>query len=433
MIGAILTAIAGLFIWVLTYIVFQYYKKEYCLYDIEDLKEEITYSGTHYLGILAVYLALYMFYILTVWGILESLPNDKKYVYFISGFLSVLVSLGLIGFPLVRYCKLLRMIYNIKERELPSDTKERLVKLVSHIIAQDSYSHSMKYLQECTKKYSYGEFIRDFAEKTAIKPEQLDTTIRSIITQSTGSVFYCVLADDSYYTRDYQDQAITELSTQTKDLIKYFLSFDTGLRKNVVSRIFSEEAECTGHTEIRNIYIKNVERSMTLFQYLCVNYIMMVKTYLLLYNKTVVKDKIQQFLYNIDYVLSIGGMDSERKDKKNTLYFSYPDDKGVNSIIQTSDELLIRIALTDFENRLSTLNAAHRSGQHYQCIMMDDKDDSLEMILRGLKLTPVKAVTALDLIIIYINGLSKSELKEKTRVFVVRKLIDLETKIKKIK
>lgn len=431
--GAVITAVTGVLTWAMTNVVFQYYKKEYRLYDIDDLKNELTHSGKQYIFILAVYLGLYGFYIYTLWTLQGAVANEEKGMYFICGALSILVSLTLIGFPLVHYCRLLRMTYNIQERTLPFDTKERLVKLVSHIISQDSYSHSMKYLQECTKKYPYGEFIKDFAEKTAIKPEDLDTTIRTIITQSTGAVFYCVLADESYYAKDHNDILNSQLSEQTKELIKYFLSFETGIRKNVVSRIFSEEAQCCGQTEVGDIYIKDENKSMILFQYLCINYITMVNTYLLLYNKDVVKDNIQQFLYNIDYVLSIGGIDSEMKDKKNTLYFSYPNDKGINSIIQTSDELLIRIALTDFEKRLSTLDLSQRRGQHYQCIMMDDKDTSLKMILRALKLSPAKAVTALGLVIIYIHSISESDLKEEVKLFVVRKLIDLKTKITRFK
>lgn len=433
MISALITALVSIFLWVMTYVILQHYKKEYRWYDIEDLKKEMTYFGKFFLGFLSLYSALYAFYMYTMWKLLDMVTDDNKNMYFMCGTLSVLICVGLIGFPLVHYCRLLRMTHNIKERQLPADTKEKLVELVSHIISQESYAHSMKYLQECTKKYSYTEFIRDFAEKTAIRPEQLDTTIRSIITQSTGSVFYCVLADDSYYAKDHKDFLNDELSIQTKELIKYFLSFEKGIRKNMVSRIFSEEAECCGQTEMGNIYIKDADKSMILFQYLCINYITMVKTYLLLYNKEAVKGDIQQLLYNIDYVLSIGGVDAEQKDKKNTLYFSYPNDNGANSIIHTSDELLIRIALTDFEKRLSTLNPTQRRGQHYQCIMMDDKDASLEMILRGLKLTPAKAVTALDLVINYINSISESELKEKTKSFVVRKLIDLKAKIVEIK
>lgn len=433
MIGALVTAVIGVFSWVMTNVAFQYCKKKYCLYDLEDLKNEVTHSGKQYHIIIAVYISLYIFYIYTLWILQGTVVDEEKCTYFAYGFLSVLMSLGMIGYPFVHYCKLVRMIYNIRERNLPFDTKERLVKLVSHIISQDSYSHSMKYLQECTKKYPYGEFIKDFAEKTAIKPEQLDTTIRSIITQSTGAVFYCVLADESYYAKDCKDILYSQLSEQTKELIKYFLSFETGIRKNVVSRIFSEEAECCGQTEVGDIYLKDENKSMILFQYLCINYITMVNTYLLLYNKEVVKDNIQQLLYNIDYVLSIGGIDSAMKDKKNTLYFSYPNDKGINSIIQTSDELLIRIALTDFEKRLSTLDSSQRRGQHYQCIMMDDKDTSLKMILRALKLSPAKAVTALGLVIIYIHNITESDLKEDTKLFVVRKLIDLKTKITRFK
>lgn len=428
MIAAIISALGAVFIWVMTYVVLQYYQKGSHLYDINDLKKELTYFYKYFLGILAVYLALYTCYICTMWNLLEMVTDDKKWIYFICGLLSVLISMGFIGLPLVHYCKLLRIAYHIKERELPSDTKERLVKLVSHIISQDSYEHSMKYLQECTKKYSYGEFIRDFAEKTAIEPEQLDTTIRSIITQSTGAVFYCVLADESYYAKDRKDILDTELSAQTKELIKYFLSFEKGIRKNIVSRIFSEEAECLGQTDVGDIYIKDTDKSMILFQYLCINYITMVKTYLLLYNKEVVKDSIQQFLYNIDYVLSIGGVDSD----KNALYFSYPNDNGINRIIQTSDELLIRIALSDFEKRLSPLDSSQK-GQHYQCIMMDDKDTSLEMILRALKLSPARAVTALGLVIIYLHSITVSELEEETRLFVLRKLIDLKEKIARLK
>lgn len=433
MIGALITALGGVFSWVMTNVFFQYREKEHYSYNLEDLRNEATHSGKQCFLIIAAYISVYVLYIYTLWTLQGTVCDEKKYTYFACGILSVLMSLGVIGYPLFHYCKLVHMIYNIQERNLPLDTKERLVKLVSHIISQDSYSHSMKYLQECTKKYPYGEFIKDFAEKTAIKPEQLDTTIRSIITQSTGAVFYCVLADDSYYAKDHKDILNSQLSEQTKELIKYFLSFETGIRKNVVSRIFSEEAECCGQTEVGDIYLKDENKSMILFQYLCINYITMVNTYLLLYNKDVVKDNIQQLLYNIDYVLSIGGIDSEMKDKKNTLYFSYPNDKGINSIIQTSDELLIRIALTDFEKRLSTLDLSQRRGQHYQCIMMDDKDTSLKMILRALKLSPAKAVTALGLVIIYIHNITESDLKEETKLFVVRKLIDLKTKITRFK
>lgn len=426
--AAIITAVVTLFIWVMGNIIFQYNRNGRRLYDIEDLKNEVTHSGKHYIGILGVFLGLYASYVFTIWKLSEIVADDNKKLYFICGLLSVIMSLGMIGYPLVHYCKLLRMIYNVKERELPSDTNERLVKLVSHIISQDSYSHSMRYLQECTKKYSYGEFIKDFAKKTAIIPEQLDTTIRTIIAQSTGAVFYCVLADESYYAKDRKDILDKKISEQTKEMIKYFLSFEEGIRKNIVSRIFSEEAECNGKTDVGDIYIKDTDKSMILFQYLCVNYITMVKTYLLLYNKNVVKDSIQELLYNIDYVLSIGGVGSE----KNTLYFSYPNDDGINRIIQTSDELLIRIALSDFEKRLSTLDSSQK-GQHYQCIMMDETDTSLRTVLRVLKLSPIMAGTALDLVIIYLHSITVSELKEETKLFVLRKLIDLRAKITRLK
>lgn len=155
----------------------------------------------------------------------------------------------------------------------------------------------------------------------------------------------------------------------------------------------------------------------------------MVKTYLLLYNKNVVKNSIQELLYNIDYVLSIGGVGSE----KNTLYFSYPNEGGINQIIQTSDELLIRIALSDFEKRLSTLDSSQK-GQYYQCIMMDETDTSLRTVLRVLKLSPARAVTALGLVIIYLHSsITESKLEEETRLFVLRKLIDLKEKIARLK
>lgn len=433
MIDAIVTAIIGLLTWIIVYNASQYEKKGHGSYDIKDLKNEANYSLKHYIALMSIYFALYVMYVYSIWMPLEFASEQDRYIYFAGGLLMALLSFGFMFFPIVRYCKLLRIINNIEERELPADTNERIVKLVSHIISQNSYNHSMKYLQECTKKYSYGEFIKDFAEKTAIKPEQLDTTIRSIITQSTGAVFYCVLADDSYYVKDREDQPITELSAQTKGLIKYFLSFETGLRKNMVSRIFTEEAVCSGFNEMRDMYIKDIDKSVILFQYLCINYITMVKTYLLLYNKEAVQNKIQQFLYNIDYVLSIGGTDSKGNDQNNTLYFSYPDDKDGNSIIQTSDELLIRIALSDFEKRLSTLNSDKRNGFYYQCIMMDDRADSLNLILRALKLTSNEAIGAIDTMVGYIKSTTEIDIKPKTKIFVERKLQDIVNRLKQKK
>lgn len=249
----------------------------------------------------------------------------------------------------------------------------RLIELEKRIGVE--YSDSFKFFQKLIKKYNqalqipsagdsnqsnesfsqpYVEFIKDFKMHTNLPLADL-TTIFNYASNSSSSIFKCVIAFDEYF----EDNPLTQ-DDEIVRMLRYFCCFKDGAEKNHVNRIFTipgipvDRINHIGDTKS----IFNIKKNSVILKYLITNKICSIDTYLLVYDNGNEEVK-EEFFALADYVIAISANKSSTKE--NRIFFAYPKGNEPNEkTISTVDPFILALMDTDYEYRLSKLgNSNH--------------------------------------------------------------------------
>lgn len=246
----------------------------------------------------------------------------------------------------------------------------KISSIYSQIISVEStlknnFKHSFEYFSEWVNTFrSYKDFIAKFQLDTKITVTDL-TDIADEAGHSINGKFLCVIAYDGYFRKLKLTEEETKLSKEKKEdtedketmeMVQYFGKFDkvTNQNKNLIQRVFT----FPGIKDDGNIYITDFPReelfkNHIILQYLIINKICSIDTYLLVYKKDFNDEGIhRKILTKCDYVLAYHSLPNSGNNFSQ-LFFAFPEDLGgKNKALKTEDTFFIRVFEEDFRNRI---------------------------------------------------------------------------------
>lgn len=274
-------------------------------------------------------------------------------------------------------------MYNLKKYKIGLSDEKDLIRfkdteIVGRLIEMEKrigigYTDSFKFFQKLIKKYNqsnsytalksqnennnsfskpYVEFIKDFKTHTDLPLADLNT-IFTYASNSSSSIFKCVIAFDEYFEDD-PNTAKNEIL----GMLRYFCCFKKGAEKNHINRIFTLPGIPVAATHIgktKTIFNTPLtkKKNAIILKYLITNKICSVDTYLLVYDNEN-SDVKEEFFVLADYVIAISANQSNKKE--NRIFFAYPKEQGTNErTISTIDPFIIALMDSDYEYRLTKL------------------------------------------------------------------------------
>ena len=265
----------------------------------------------------------------------------------------------------------------IPVRELKEDDElistrfdAKISSIYSQIISIESglknnFKDSFEYFSEWVNPFpTYADFIAKFQLDTKIKVTEL-VSIADEAGNSINGKFLCVIAYDGYFRLNELTDVHAKLTKKEKEdiiyeepmeMVQYFGKFDkvTNQNKNHIQRIFTFPGKRNkGNTYITDFQREELYKNHIILQYLIINKVCSVDTYLLIYKKDLDDEGIhRKVLTKCDYVLAYHSLPNSEKNFSQ-LFFAFPQgSKGKNRALKTEDTFFIKIFEEDFRNRI---------------------------------------------------------------------------------
>lgn len=270
-----------------------------------------------------------------------------------------LCSLILIYVVWITPSKISKVKFGIERKEEHSQILSRLIGLEG--ILKINFEDSFIYIQTLIREFKnnsvknvtegdateldkpYTEFVTHFATITGKQPEYLEVIHKEAENSNLGR-FLCVISYNAYLRND---------QNEINEMIKYFAKFKSASSANTIKRIFTIAGNGVDSEDLKTFFSKHADTTNEiLLEYLIINKICSIDTYLFTYDKNNGKNIKDKFFTQADYVIAIP-CGTKESGLKNELFFAYPEDStGRNRIIRTSDTYLIKLMEQDFQFRI---------------------------------------------------------------------------------
>lgn len=286
-------------------------------------------------------------------------------------------------------------------------------KIISHINShiEAGCDATEKYINGLFRSAGdHNQFINEVQKHAKLDDAGLNL-IRNDIAKSVCGRFLCVVSNQDY---------LTGTKEEIEDMFGYFLSMHSSTQKNYIARVFCIPATTNvniKYSKLKSIYKENSHNNnIILFQYLLINQIAGVSTYLQVH-----KEGKHLFFPNIDYVLasplSLRTTDNNGNEGfncENRLYFSYTrnevDEEDIEGIIYTKDSCLVKIFENEFYYRLPNEEYINSNFQT-NMFPATKSDEVYEQIQKVLRLKKDDVNSCISTIVDYIKR--SDEIKSK--------------------
>lgn len=256
---------------------------------------------------------------------------------------------------------------------------------------------------------SHKSFIGDLVNSKAVQKDQIKR-IKEDFAKAKYAKLLCILSNPQYF--DTKDE------NKLKSLTDYFISFYPVLKskQSRIKRIFSFST-----VKVSGSQTVDKQKSQWLLQYLIINLVTGVETYLLF-------DEEELTCVHIDYV--IGKFDRDNQIER-VLYVSYePDGIGKTTnkdLAICSDYLLTNIVDKDFYDRLygKMSNGDVRNNLE----LTKDDNENLKKTVKELGLSESDVSNVLSNLIIHINNCKQDGVTKEMKRELVNEVNSIKVKI----